>query len=40
MIVDVTEDAFLLAVKSRLEMGDVLEFVPHTKREPLLPTHL
>ncbi|MGB7916867.1 MAG: U32 family peptidase [Rhodomicrobium sp.] len=36
MIVDVAEDAFLLAVKNRLEMGDVLEFVPHTKREPLL----
>ncbi len=36
MIVDVTEDAFLLAVKNRLEMGDVLEFVPHTAREPLL----
>ena len=36
MIVDITEDAFLLAVKNRLEMGDVLEFVPHTAREPLL----
>jgi len=36
MIVEVTEDAFLLAVKNRLEMGDVLEFVPHTKRAPLL----
>jgi len=36
MIVDVTEDAFLLAVKNRLERGDVLEFVPHTAREPLL----
>ncbi len=36
MIVDVTDDAFLLAVKNRLEMGDVLEFVPHTGREPLL----
>ena len=36
MIVDVIEDAFLLAVKNRLEMGDVLEFVPHTAREPLL----
>jgi putative protease len=35
-IVDLTEDAFLLAVKNRLEMGDVLEFVPHTTREPLL----
>ncbi len=36
MIVDVTDDAFLLAVKNRLEMGDVLEFVPYTTREPLL----
>lgn len=36
IVVDVTEDAFLLAVKNRLEMGDVLEFVPHTRREPLL----
>jgi putative protease len=36
MIVDVSEDAFLLVVKNRLEMGDVLEFVPHTAREPLL----
>ena len=36
MIVDVTADAFLLAVKNRLEMGDVLEFVPHSAREPLL----
>ncbi|MGO9485099.1 MAG: peptidase U32 family protein [Rhodomicrobium sp.] len=32
----VTEDAFLLTVKNRLEMGDVLEFVPHTRRPPLL----
>ncbi len=36
MIVDVTKDAFLFAVKNRLEMGDVLEFVPHTSRAPLL----
>ncbi len=36
MIAGVTEDAFLLAVKNRLEMGDVLEFVPHTSRAPLL----
>ena len=36
MVVEITEDAFLLAVKNRLEMGDVLEFVPHTAREPLL----
>ena len=35
-IVDVAEDAFLLAVKNRMEMGDVLEFVPPTRREPLL----
>jgi putative protease len=36
MIVDVTHDAFLFAVKNRLEIGDVLEFVPHTSRPPLL----
>ena len=36
MIVDVTEDAFLLALKNRMEMGDVLEFVPHARRDPLL----
>jgi putative protease len=36
MIVDATADAFLLAVKNRIEMGDVLEFVPHTRRAPLL----
>lgn len=36
MIVDVTGDAFLVAVKNRLEMGDVLEFVPPGPREPLL----
>jgi U32 family peptidase len=36
IIVSITEDAFLLAVKNRLEMGDVLEFVPHTRRLPLL----
>ncbi len=36
IVVDVTEDAFLLALKNRLEMGDVLEFVPHTRRDPLL----
>ncbi len=36
MITGFTEDAFLLAVKNRMEMGDVLEFVPHTARPPLL----
>ncbi len=36
MIVEVTEDAFLMAVKNRLEQGGVLEFVPHTRRDPLL----
>ncbi len=36
MVVDVTEDAFLLDVKNRMEQGDVLEFVPHTARDPLL----
>jgi len=36
IIAGVTEDAFLLAVKNRLEMGDVLEFVPPASRAPLL----
>jgi putative protease len=36
MVVEVAADAFLFAVKNRLEMGDVLEFVPHTARPPLL----
>ncbi|MGO9986031.1 MAG: peptidase U32 family protein, partial [Rhodomicrobium sp.] len=36
MVIDAGEDAFLLRVKNRLEMGDVLEFVPHTSRAPLL----
>jgi U32 family peptidase len=36
LIVEVTEDAFLMAAKNRLEQGDVLEFVPHTRRDPLL----
>ena len=36
MIVDVTEDAFLMTVKNRMEKGDVLEFVPPGKRETLL----
>ncbi len=36
MIVEVTNDAFLIDVKNRMEMGDVLEFVPHTSRAPLL----
>ncbi|MGE4351304.1 MAG: U32 family peptidase, partial [Bdellovibrionales bacterium] len=32
----VTDDAFLIDVKNRLEMGDVLEFIPHTDRPSLL----
>ncbi len=36
MIVDVSDDAFFLALKNRLDMGDVLEFVPHTTRAPVL----
>lgn len=36
MISDVTEDAYILSVKNRLEIGDVLEFVPHTNRPALL----
>lgn len=36
MIKHVTENAFLVDVKNRLDMGDVLEFIPHGKREPLL----
>lgn len=36
MIRHVTHDAFLVEVKNRLEMGDVLEFIPHGDRPPLL----
>ncbi len=36
LIVDVTEDALFMAVKNRLEQGDVLEFVSPTRRAPLL----
>lgn len=36
LVVEITDDALLLAVKNRLEAGDVLEFVPHTRRPPLL----
>ncbi|MEI6730355.1 MAG: U32 family peptidase [Pseudomonadota bacterium] len=30
------EDAFYMEVKNRIEYGDVLEFVPHGNREPIL----
>ncbi len=36
MITDVSGDAFFLALKNRLDMGDILEFVPHTPRAPVL----
>ena len=36
MIIEVTDNAFFLALKNRLDMGDVLEFVPHTARPPVL----
>ncbi len=36
MVTEVTEDAFLLEVKNRLEQGDVLEFVPFADRAPIL----
>ncbi len=36
VISETTEDAFLMEVKNRLEIGDVLEFVPHGSREPML----
>ena len=36
MISHVTDDAFLVEIKNRLEMGDVLEFIPCGAREPLL----
>lgn len=36
MIESVTDDAFLIDLKNRMEMGDVLEFIPHTPRAPLL----
>ncbi len=36
MVTEVTEDAFLLEVKNRIEEGDVLEFVPPSTRAPML----
>ncbi len=36
LISEVREDAFIIEVKNRLEAGDVLEFVPPGKREPIL----
>ena len=36
LIVDVTEDAFILDVKNRMEMGDVLEFISPVSRANLL----
>ena len=36
MITRVDGEAFYLDVKNRIEMGDVLEFVPHGARESLL----
>jgi putative protease len=36
MIVEVTDDAFMVLVKNRIEMGDVLEFLPSKRRETLL----
>jgi len=36
VIAEVMGDAFLLEVKNRMEMGDVLEFIPHASRAPLL----
>jgi putative protease len=36
IVTDVTEDAFLIDVKNRMEMGDVLEFVSPVARDPLL----
>lgn len=32
---DVTDDAFILDIKNRIEQGDVLEFLSPTSREPL-----
>ncbi len=36
MVAQVTDDAFLLEVKNRMDIGDVLEFVPPRSRETLL----
>lgn len=36
LVSEVTEDAFFIDVKNRLEQGDVLEFVPPGARAPLL----
>jgi len=36
IVTRVTDEAFFLDVKNRLEMGDVLEFIPPSARAPLL----
>ncbi len=36
VVTDVTHDAFLLDIKNRMEMGDVLEFIPPAASAPLL----
>ncbi len=35
MVQEVREDCFLVAIKNRLEIGDVLEFVPFSDRAPM-----
>lgn len=36
MVTETREDCFIVEIKNRLEMGDVLEFVPFGKRTPML----
>lgn len=36
MITEVTEDAFLVKVKNKIEAGDVLEFIPPCEVDPIL----
>ena len=36
MVTHLTDDAFLVDIKNRLEFGDVLEFIPASGRPPLL----
>ena len=36
IVTEVTDDAFILDIKNRMEQGDVLEFIPHGAAAPLL----
>lgn len=36
MIIETTEDSFLMKVKNKIEAGDVLEFIPPSEHDPVL----